>query len=1063
MAGKIRGISIELSADTSGIVSGLKGADASIRKTQQELKDINRLLKLDPNNMTLLKQRTQALQTQIGNTSTKLQELKNLEKEMKSEGVDKNSEQFKALQREIIATEQELKKLESTAGSGSATMLKISQTATKLGEGLETAGKKLMPVTAGITALGVASVKSFKEVDAGADTVIKKTGATGEAAEELKGIYEEVASTVSGSFEDAGKAVGEINTRFGVTGTELTTLSQDFLKFAKITDQDVESAVIGVDKAMKTFGVSAEDTDGVLGLLAKTSQDTGISVETLEGLLQNSGDQLKEMGLGLEESVQLMGNFEKNGLDSNKMLARLAKAAAYYSKEGKSMSEGLGDLVKGLQDSSTEADATAEAYKIFGKRAGLAFITAAKEGKLSFSGLSSDLSSYKSTVNDTYEGIIDETDKLEITWKNTKIALADAGKTILSAVAPAIQKLATFIKDLVAKWKGLDDGTKKTIIKFAGIAAAVAPALLVLGKLSKAIGAISKVMSTLKFTSLLTNPVTIAVGALAGLVAGFLAIKRAARKAYDETSPFAETLDDLQSRTSELTSALEETEQKFKDNTTEAETNASTAEVLKDKLFDLMGVEEKSAGQKEQIKQLVEELNGIVPDLGLAYDAEKDALNRTNEAISANIELRKLQAEADAYDEFYTEALKERIQAEMDMNEATEAYQAALENCEPALKDYLDRVESGTISAGEAEVATMRWGAQIDELSELKTQAKIATDNYNRAVKNEKKAEEGAIKSTEELAEGKERLSTTFNSIDLEDFRTEIENTLGKDVADRMNDAINSAEKAGVQIPQELKDGILNGKINVKGAIQQINALTRSTLAENRSKLKAEGRQHTLSYAGAMEEKKAVAKSSAKKVANSADEGFKTGEPKVKKTGKETVGGYSTSIEDGSEKSKKAATKNASSAKDGFDTGIEPAETSGSSASTSYNTGLSSVTETLKSTGVALAKAVTDNLGFDATTEGEESAATFVQGIKNQIDAAGKAATEIVKKIMGIFGGTSSSSLSSTLSTTQSLFTNGYNLPATTSNTFIQNNYSPKSLTASDIYRQTHNLLNVKG
>lgn len=1095
MVGKIRGISIELSADTSGIVKGLKEADATIRKTQKELRDINKLLKLDPTNMTLLKQRTQALQTEIGGTSKKLQELKTLEKSMKAEGVDENSEQFKALQREIIETEQKLKQLESTAGSGSATMLAISNNAKKLGDGLQNAGKKLLPVTAGITALGAASVKAFKEVDTGADTVIKKTGATGEAAEELKGIYEEVATTVSGSFEDAGKAVGEINTRFGLTGDELTTLSQDFMKFAKITDQDVESAVIGVDHAMKTFGVATEDADGVLGLLAKTSQDTGISVETLEGLLQNSGDQLKEMGLGLTESVQLMGNFEKNGLDSNKMLSRLAKAAAHYSKEGKSMSEGLSDLIDGLQDSSTEADATAEAYKIFGKRAGLAFINAAKEGKLSFKGLSSDLTAYKDTVNNTYDGIIDETDKLELVWKNTKVALADAGKTILSSVAPAIQKLAGFVKDLSQKWKGLDDGTKKTIIKFAGIAAAVAPVLIILGKLATAISAVTKVMSTMKFASLLTNPVTIAIGALAGLVAGFLAIKRAVRKAYDSTSPYAEQLDDLQQRTSELAGSLEETEQKFKDSSKEAEAEATQAGILKDKLFELLGVEEKTAGQKELIKQYVEDLNEIVPNLGLAYDAEKDALNRTNEAIKENIDLRKLQAEAEAYNEFYSESLKERIQAEMDLNEATEAYQGALENCEPALKDYLDRVERGTISAGEAEVAAMRWGAQIDELSELKEQAKLATDNYNKAVENEKRAEEGASASAEKLADKQAEMANTLNSMDLSDFRTELENTLGKDVADRMNDAISAAEKAGVGIPDELKNGILSGEISVKKAIQTINKSVREKLASNRNAVKQEGIQSDLSYASGMEEKKASVKASAGKVANSADEGLQTGIAKAKTTGEATGSSHASGIESKSGESKSAGETNAGSAVSGLDTGIAPAGTSGASTGSSFATGVSNAAKSVGEAAAGLITSARNNMVGDASDLGETFGKSYGDGIANVGWYIGQKVVEIVGRAKeALQNAQESGSPSKVAMSLGNDFGEGYALgiDGTIKNaaksaaalvqtpkignanasvgkggvgasTFIQNNYSPRSLTASEIYRQTHNLISAKG
>ena len=351
MAGKVRGITIELSADATGLMNDLKSVNSELKSTGNQLKDVDKLLKLDPGNMDLLKQKTQLLQEQIGNCKEKLETLKQAQADMDANGVDKNSEQYQALQREIIATEQELKKLESTAGSGSAALSKISQVTGTVGEKMETAGKKMSVVSAAIVAFGASAVSAFNEVDSGADIVIKKTGATGDAAEELEKSYKNVAKNIVASWEDIGSAIGEVNTRFKVTGEDLENLSEEFLKFANINEMDVTSAVSGVDMAMKTFNVDQAEAQNVMGLLSKTSQDTGISMDTLLGLLQSSGSTLKEMGLNLESSVMLMGNFEAAGLDSNDMLSKLSKAAAYYTKQGLSMEEGLSDLIARLQGS----------------------------------------------------------------------------------------------------------------------------------------------------------------------------------------------------------------------------------------------------------------------------------------------------------------------------------------------------------------------------------------------------------------------------------------------------------------------------------------------------------------------------------------------------------------------------------------------------------------------------------------------------------------------------------------------------------------------------------------
>lgn len=1099
---KVRGISIELSADTSGIVKGLKDANSSIRNTQKELRDINRLLKLDPTNMTLLKQRTQALRTEIGQTSDKLKQLKELEKQMKAEGVDENSDQFRALQREIIATEQELKKLQGTAGSGSAKMLQISEAANKVGDSLDKAGKKLLPVTAGITAMGAASIKAFEEVDQGYDEMIKKTGATGEAAEELRGIMNNLATTIPTDFETAGKAVGEVSTRFGITGDELETLSAQFVKFAALNNTDVSNSIDKVQKALSAYGLSSEDASAYLDMLNKTAQDTGVSVDKLaEGMVSN-GAAFQEMGLSIDQATVFMGQLEKSGANSETVLNGMRKALKKATKEGKPLNQALEELQDTILNGTGSIDGLTAAYDLFGK-SGDQIYAAVKGGTVDFKNLGKAAASAAGNIDSTFEETLDPVDKFKMSLNQLKVAGAEMGSTILTMLAPAIQKLSDFIKNLSAKWKGLDDGTKKTIVSIGGVAAAIGPVLIILGKVAKAISAVTKVMSTMKFAALVTNPVTLAIAALAGLAAGFIAIKKAARNAYDATSPYAEQLDDLQKRTSGLADSISETEQKFKDGAEGAETEAAAAETLTKKLFDLVEIEGKTAGQKEQIKRLVEQLNEIVPGLGLAYDEEKDALNRTNEAIKDNIALRKLQAEADVYSEFYTESLKERVQAEMDMNEATEAYQSALENCEPALKDYLDRVERGTISAGEAEVAGYRWGAQIAELTDLKKQANIATENYNKAVQNEKKAEEGASASAEKLANEQARMADTLNSMDLSDFRAELENTLGKDVADRMNDAINAAEKAGVEIPDELKDGILSGEVSVKKAIQTINKSVQEKLASNKATVKQEGVKTDLSYASGLEEKKASVKQSAGNVANSANDGLKTGESKAGTTGDTTGANYAAGIQGRSGDAQAAGTTNAGSAVGGLDTGIAPAGTSGTNLGGSYATGISNASADVSTSAGGLVTSARNNMVGDASDLGETFGKSYGDGIASVGWYVGQKVVEIVgrakqalqeaqdsgspsKVAMSLgndFGegyaiGISdniknAAKAAQSLVNAPNLAQMGYNRAGSSgafggrtsaiTNNYTQNNYSPRTLSASDIYRQTHNLINAKG
>ena len=181
-------------------------------------------------------------------------------------------------------------------------------------------------------------------MDAGLDTIIKKTGATGEALEDMKDVLEEVTTTIPVSFEEAGSAIGEVSTRFHATGEELEELSELFLQFAEINETDVSGAVDDVSYIMEQFGLTTEDAAGLLGKLTKVSQDTGVSTDDLTSALLSSGSTLRSMGLDAGESVSLLGKFSEAGIESKDALKAMSKAAQKYSKDGKNVAEGLADL-----------------------------------------------------------------------------------------------------------------------------------------------------------------------------------------------------------------------------------------------------------------------------------------------------------------------------------------------------------------------------------------------------------------------------------------------------------------------------------------------------------------------------------------------------------------------------------------------------------------------------------------------------------------------------------------------------------------------------------------------
>ena len=91
MADRIKGITIEIGGDTTKLSTALKGVNKEIKSTQDQLKDVDRLLKLDPKNTELLRQKQVLLKQAISETGEKLKTLNEAEKQLKNAGVDKNS------------------------------------------------------------------------------------------------------------------------------------------------------------------------------------------------------------------------------------------------------------------------------------------------------------------------------------------------------------------------------------------------------------------------------------------------------------------------------------------------------------------------------------------------------------------------------------------------------------------------------------------------------------------------------------------------------------------------------------------------------------------------------------------------------------------------------------------------------------------------------------------------------------------------------------------------------------------------------------------------------------
>ena len=541
MAGGIKGITIEIGGDTTKLGKALTDVNNKSRDLQKELKGVNTLLKMDPGNVTLLTQKQDLLTKSIDNTKEKLETLKEAQKQAQAqfEKGEITEEQYRDLQREIIATEQKLEKLtDEFKEFGSVSAQQVAQAGEKVqevGGKVTEFGKGMSVVSAGTGAVLAGSIAAFKELDSGYDTIITKTGATGEALEELNAVADNIFGSMPTDMDTVSVAVGEINTRFGYTGEKLETLSKQFIQFAEINGVDLNNSIGTVDKVLEQFNLTGEDASGVLDLITLKAQQTGIGADTLMESIQKNGATFKDMGIGVNEAIVLMSQFEANGVNVETALKGLQKATNEYAKDGLSMEESLSKTIDSIKNAKTDTEALALAQEVFGTKGANEMAKAIREGRISVDDLSSSMEDYAGVVSSTYEGTLDPIDQGTVAMNNLKLAGSELGGALQTTFAPILTELVEKLKQLVSRFTNLSPGMRKTIVIILSIVTALGPLILIIGQLITSVGTIMtfapklvtafngvKTAFSALGSALAANPIGIVIAAVAALVAAFI-------------------------------------------------------------------------------------------------------------------------------------------------------------------------------------------------------------------------------------------------------------------------------------------------------------------------------------------------------------------------------------------------------------------------------------------------------------------------------------------------------------------------------------------------------------
>lgn len=421
------------------------------------------------------------------------------------------------------------KKLESGAATLEDYSKKIQGFSDKTGQIGSSLNKN---VTAPVAAAAGGVMAAWSQVDEGMDIIVQKTGATGDALEEMQNSARNIAKSIPTDFETAGSAVGEVNTRFHLTGKELENLSAKFVEFSSLNDTDVSSSIDSVQKALEAFGLGAEDAGAMLDTMNKVGQDTGISMDSLSQLMVTNAASLKELGMSAADAATFLGQCETSGVDTSAVMTGLKKALTNASGEGKTMKEALSELQNTMLNAETSADAYNAAVDLFGSKAGPTLAEFCKDGKLNFEDLGASLDDNLGSVENTFNATLDPADQFKVTLNQLKDAGYDVGNALGPVLAECLQVVTPILKDLIESWNSLSPETQEMIIKCALLAAALGPVFSIVSKVSGGISSVisvgakvAPVMSKAKtafgaFNAVLkTNPVLLVVIAVTTLIA----------------------------------------------------------------------------------------------------------------------------------------------------------------------------------------------------------------------------------------------------------------------------------------------------------------------------------------------------------------------------------------------------------------------------------------------------------------------------------------------------------------------------------------------------------------
>ena len=436
-------------------------------------------------------------------------------------------------------------------GAASANLQNSGKQWKNMGKDIEKAGRSISSVGSSMTksvtmpilGIGGAAVKVAADFESGMDKVASISGATGSDLDKLSEKAKEMGKLTKFSATDSADAFSYMAMAGWKTKDMLDGI-EGVMYLAGATGEDLATTSDIVTDALTAFGKSAEDTNSFVDVLAATSANANTNVSMLGesfkyvapvagslnysyldvahalGLMANSGIKASQAGTSLRSWLTRLAS-------PTKQSAEAMDALGVSMTDSKGNMKSLEQLMRETRESFaglTEEQKAARAAQLAGKTGMAGLLAVVNSSDKDFEKLAGAIGESNGAAKEMYNVANDNLNGQLIVLKSNVESL---GISLGQKLIPFASKLVEKIQGVVDKFNAMDDSTQKTIIKIAGIAAAIGPALLVLGKLTTGVGvvvgAVGKFGMAMKaaggFVALVTSPAGIVVGVIAGLIA----------------------------------------------------------------------------------------------------------------------------------------------------------------------------------------------------------------------------------------------------------------------------------------------------------------------------------------------------------------------------------------------------------------------------------------------------------------------------------------------------------------------------------------------------------------